>query len=304
MKRTRVLTKSERTRRREKTISFIVLLVVCILWSIPLLYMIGTSFKSGLDLQTHPETLFPSRFSEWTLEHYTGFIVREGKIDNMPLWMLNSVWSTLAAVALTVLFDLVTAYAVVFLNFKGKKIFVRFLILWMTVPGIIGTVPSYALYTTIKNSMNITGMASYIYMYMWLVLPSVTGIYNFLLMRNFLASIPRDIIDSAKSDGAGHFLTFKRIVCPLAKSTMMLIVLFTFTGSWNNLIFPQLLMTGESTYWKTVTVALAGFAGNSTWGEAGVKMATSTFAMIPIIIIFVLTQNKMIDGLATTGIKG
>ena len=106
----RRLTKSERTRRREKTVSFVVLFIVCVLFLIPLLYMIGTSFKSDLDLQLHPEKLFPSAWSEWTLKHYEGFIVREGKIDNMPVWMFNSLWSTLATVLLTVIVDIITAY--------------------------------------------------------------------------------------------------------------------------------------------------------------------------------------------------
>lgn len=298
------LSKSERTRRREKAVSFAVLLIVAVLWAFPLIYMIGTSFKSDLDLQLHPESLFPSSWSEWTLEHYAGFIVREGKIDNMPLWMLNSLWSTLATVALTVILDLITAYAVVFLEFKGKKTFMKFLLLWMAVPGVIGTAPSFALYATIRNALNITGaVESYLYIYMWIVLPGTTGIFNMLLMRNFFQSIPRDIIDSAKSDGAGNRKIFFRIVCPLAKSTVMLIILFTFTGSWNALVWPQLLLTSESSYWNTVTVALTGYTGGSNWGAVGISMATSVFALIPIVVIFIITQNKMIDGLATTGIK-
>ena len=94
-------TKSERTRLREKIVSFVILFAVSVLWLIPLLYMIGTSFKSDLDLQLHPEKLFPSAWSEWTLKHYYGFIIRDGKIDNMPFWMLNSIWSTLLSVGLT-----------------------------------------------------------------------------------------------------------------------------------------------------------------------------------------------------------
>ena len=84
----------------------------------------------------------------------------------------------------------------------------------------------------------------------------------------------------------------------------MLIVLFTFTGSWNNLLWPQLLLAGESSYWNTITVALTGYTGGSSWGTAGVATATSVFALLPIIIIFIITQNKMIDGLASTGVKG
>ena len=298
-------TKSERTRLREKIVSFVILFAVSVLWLIPLLYMIGTSFKSDLDLQLHPEKLFPSSWSEWTLKHYYGFIIRDGKIDNMPFWMLNSIWSTLLSVGLTVIVDLLTAYAVVFLNFKGKKLFMKFMLLWMAVPSVLGTAPSFALYSAIRNSLNISGdVATYLYIYMWLIVPGVTGIFNMLLMRNFFASIPHDIIDSAKSDGASNMKIFRKIVCPLARSTIMLVILFTFTGSWNNLLWPQLILTGENSYWQTITVALTGYTGGSPWGANGIAMATSVFALIPIVIIFIITQNKMIDGLASTGVKG
>ena len=266
--------------------------------------MVGTSFKSDFDLQTHPEKLFPSDWSEWTLKHYTGFIVREGKIDNMPVWMFNSLWSTLATVALTVAVDLLTAYAVVFLRFKGKDAIVKFLLVWMAVPGVIGTAPSFAIYSRLRGALNITSdVATYAYIYMWLIVPGITGIFNMLLMRNFFLSIPMDIVDSAKSDGASSMVIFRRIVCPLAKSTVMLIVLFTFTGSWNSLMWPQLLLSGQKSYWNTITVALTGYTGGGGWSATGVAMATSVFALIPIVIIFIITQNKMIDGLASTGVK-
>lgn len=298
-------TKSELTKRREKIVSFIVLFVISVLWALPLIYMVGTSFKSDYDLQANPDKLFPSSFSEWTLKHYTGFIVREGKIDNMPVWMLNSLWSTLATVALTVIFDLLTAFAVVFLQFRGKKILMKFLMLWMAVPAVIGTAPSFALYSQLRRSLGVSGdAATYAYIYVWLIVPGVTGIFNMLLMRNFFASIPKDVIDSAKSDGASYMTIFRRIVCPLAKSTVMLIVLFTFTGSWNSLVWPQLLLSGEKSYWNTVTVALTGYTSGSGWSRTGIAMATSVFALIPIVIIFIITQNKMIDGLASTGVKG
>lgn len=231
----RRLTKSERATRKEKIVSSIVLFIASVLFALPLVYMLGTSFKSNLDLATHPENLFPTA-GQWTLEHYAGFLWRDGAIDKMPIWMLNSLWSSLATVALTVLLDLITAYAVVFFKFKGKKILMKFLLLWMAVPGVIGTAPSFAMYASIMNGLNITSEAgSYIYTYMWIILPGVTGIFNMLLMKNFFDSIPMDIIDSAKSDGASHSKIFFKIVVPLAKSTIMLIILFTFVGSWNNL---------------------------------------------------------------------
>ena len=297
-------TKSERTRRKEKIVSFVCLLVISVIWSIPLLYMVGSSFKSDLDLQLHPEKLFPSSWDEWTLKHYAGFLVRGGQVDNMPIWMLNSLWSTAASIVITVIFDLITAYALVFLKFKGRDSIIRFLFFCLSVPGVIGTAPGFVIFSQIRNALDLSSAGTYLYIYFWLIIPSGTGIFNMLLMRNFFRSIPPDIVDSAKSDGAGHRVIFRRLVCPLARSTILLIVLFTFTGSWNNLAWPQLLLSGESSYWQTVTVALIGYTGGASWGQVGVSMATSVFSLIPIIIIFIITQNKMIDGIASTGLKG
>lgn len=300
----RKLTKSEKHSRREKIISFIVLAIASVFFLFPLIYMLGNSFKSDLDLQLHPGSLFPSP-GEWTLEHYAGFLWRDGKLDKMPIWMLNSLWSSLATVGITLLLDLITAYVVVFLKFKGKKVFMNVLLAWMAIPGVITIAPMLTLFNMFSSVLNIEGfVGNYVYVYFWLILPGCTGVYNMLLMRNFFLSIPNDIIDSAKSDGAGHFTIFRKIVCPLARSTMMLIVLFTFTSSWNNLVWPQLLMAGKDPYIQTITVALTGYTGGTGYGAKGMEMATGVFALIPIFIIFLITQNKMIDGLASTGVKG
>lgn len=300
----RVLSKSERRRRKEKIVSFCILFVVCIIWIFPLVYMLGNSFKSDLDLQTNPQSIFPTAWSEWTLDHYTGFIIRDGTIDKMPIWMLNSIWSTLASVFFTVAVDLATAYALVFMNFKGKKFMVKFLLIWMAVPGVIGTASNFAIYAKLRSLLGITSdFGSYVYIYFWIIIPGIPGIFNLLLMKSFFESIPRDIIDSARSDGASNSKIFFKIVCPLAKSTAMLIILFSFVGGWNNLLWPQLLFSGENPYFNTITVALTGYTGGSAWGQVGVSMATSVFSLIPIMIVFAITQNKMIDGLATTGVK-
>ncbi|MFR1553064.1 MAG: carbohydrate ABC transporter permease [Coriobacteriales bacterium] len=296
------LTKSERDAKREKIKAFIILFIASVFFAFPFIYMLGASFKSDLDLQLHPENIFPSP-GEWTLKHYGGFIWRDGKIDNFPFWILNSLWSTLVTVGLTVILDLITAYAVVFLKFKGKNAFVKFLMLWMAVPGVIGTTPSFAIYASIKSSLNLTGAAAYAYIYFWMIVPCVTGIFNLLLMKNFFDSIPKDIVESAKSDGASNMKIFRRIIVPLAKSTIMLIVLFTFVNSWNQLIFPQLILAGEDSSWQTITLGLLTYTGGSSWGRIGVSMASSVFALIPTVIVFIFTQNKMIDGLASTGIK-
>lgn len=300
------LTKSQLTARREKIVSFIVLAIAAVLFIFPLIYMLGTSFKSDLELQLHPEKIFPSP-GQWTLKHYTGFFITAGgELDNMPKWIINSIWSTAATVILTLLTDLVVAYVVVFLRWKGKNVFMKALFAWMAAPTVIGTAPGILIFQTVKNMLGVNSFAStYALVYFWMVVPGITGVFNVILMHNFFKTIPVEIIESAKSDGASHFTIFRKIVCPLAKSTMMVIVLFTFAASWNNLQGPQLLMSGEGQAIQTITVALAeSYGGSSAWGAQGVSMATAVFSLIPVLVVFIFTQNKMIEGLASTGVKG
>ena len=150
----RMLTKSEKTARREKTISFIVLSIASVFFLFPLIYMLGNSFKTDLDLQMNPGGIFPSP-GQWTIEHYLGFISSDGGLDLLPAWMINSLWSSLATVGVTLLLDLITAYAVVFLKFKGKKVFMNFLLAWMAIPGVITTAPSLTLFNMLSSDLHI-----------------------------------------------------------------------------------------------------------------------------------------------------
>ena len=124
-KQKRILSKSERERRKNKIVAFCVMAVAAVFFGFPFLYMLGSSVKSDLDLQLHPELIFPSSFGEWTFERYSGFFVYAGKVATLPIAFLNSLWSTVAHVLLTVALDLLVAYAVIFVRFKFKKVFNR-----------------------------------------------------------------------------------------------------------------------------------------------------------------------------------
>ena len=188
------LTKSQLTARREKTVAFIVLAIAAFLFIFPLIYMLGTSFKSDLDLQMHPEKIFPTP-GQWTLKHYNGFfITHSGELDNMPKWMINSIWSTAAAVLLTLLTDLIVAYVVVFLRWKGKKVFMKALFAWMAAPAVIGTAPGLMIFQTVRNTLGVSSQAgTYALVYFWMIVPGITGVFNVILMRNFFNTIPVDI---------------------------------------------------------------------------------------------------------------
>lgn len=283
-----------------KLVAFIILTIVCAIWALPLVYMFGTSFKPELEIGTMPTNFFPTA-GNWTIEHFSGFIIREGKLDNLPIWMINSILIAVISVILTLIVDVLAAYAFVFLKSKFTKKLLTYLLFSMTIPGIIGTTASFTMYASIGNMIN--AIETRWYTYFWLIMPGIGGVYNMYLMRNYFESVPKDIVDSARMDGASDFRIFAQIMVPLAKSTLLLVTLFVFTGSWNSLLWPQLILGGKDTTFNTLTVAMAGWGSGASWADKGRHMATATFSLIPILIVFIFTQNRMIDGMATTGIK-
>lgn len=295
-------TKRRKGFNRAKIVSFVILLFVSVLFAFPFVYMLGTSFKTETDLILNPLGIFPSK-GEWTLSNYAGFIIRDGQLDNVPKWMFNSFVTCILNIVITLTICTLVAYAFVFLKFRGRKTLYFLLIMTLTVPGVIGTTAQYSMYANIGVLTNLINNP--VYIYFWIIVPGTCGVFNVYLLKNSMDSIPMEIVESAHSDGASNFRIYFRIVMPLIRSTLILIGLFCFTGSWNALLWPQLLLsgTGEQGY-LTITVALMGYTNQvDGWNAKAVAMATSAFSLIPILIIFVFAQKRMIEGMATTGIK-
>ena len=295
------LSKSEIRKIKNKTISFVILFVICSLWIIPLLYMLGMSFKSTPDIIANPTQFFPE-FEKWTFENYTGFFqMKDGHIDDLPLWMINSTVSTLISVVLSILITVLASYAFVFLRFKGSKLILTFITASMAIPSVISFVPLYTMYTRIGQSLGIN--SSIIYVYAWVIGPGLAGAFNLVLMVDAYKSIPKEIVESARSDGASEWRVFFKITTPLIKSTIVVCALFAFSGSWNSLLWPQLILGSQESIRKTITVSLIGYITNQSIDYKGLAMATCTLSMLPTFIVYLFSQNKIIEGLASTGVK-
>lgn len=295
------LSKSERIKIKNKTISFVILFVICFIWIIPLLYMLGMSFKTTPDIIANPTQLFPD-FGKWTFENYAGFFqMKDGHIDDLPLWMINSIVSTLISVVLSIIITVLASYAFVFLRFKGSKLILTLITASMAIPSVITFVPLYTMYTTIGQSLGIN--SSIIYVYAWVIGPGLAGAFNLVLMVDAYKSIPKEIVESARSDGANEWKVFFKITTPLIKSTIIVCALFAFSGSWNALLWPQLILGSQDSINKTITVSLIGYISNQSIDYKGLAMATCVFSMLPTFIVYLFAQNKIIEGLASTGVK-
>lgn len=287
----------------EKIVVTIIFAIISLIWILPFLYMIGLSFKPPIEIGIYPEKLFPT-WGNWSLENYAKLFFSDEIVGaaTIFIWLGNSLEIGLLTVILTIIFDTLAAYAFTFLNFKGRKWLFALIIGSMAIPGCIGTAPSFSIYAQIANSSTGLGNSRF-YNYFWLIVPATTSVFNLFLVKNFYDTIPFEIVESARSDGASDFKIFRKIIFPLAKNTILICALFTFVGSWNNFLFPSLIFGGKSTHLYTITYGLTMFTNGDSWEIKGVAMASSVLSLIPIVVLFLFTQNKMIDGLASTGIK-
>ena len=191
--------------------TYSVLTVVSVLIIFPLFWMALTSFKSEVQLFSIPPIVLPEPF---TLSNYETVL----KNGSFVTYFGNSIYIALLTVGISTLLAIPAAYGLARTRFYGSKLVTGLIIFMRMVPGITFCIPYYMLMRSLR--LNNTHWALLV-----MYIPSQL-LMSIWLMRNFFLSIPRDIIDSARSDGAGNMTIFRRIVCPLARSTVMLIVLF------------------------------------------------------------------------------
>ena len=285
---------NRRSRRetRGRIVATVILAVVCLFIGFPLLWGFVTSFRDGYDLQAHPESFFPTSFSAFTFDNYVKII----KSNSYPVfnWILNSFFVATLTAFLYLLFASLIAYMFVFMGKRKANILFACLLATMTVPGIMTLTPMYTQFI----DMNLKGT-------LWgLILPGLSGIYGMFLMKQFFAGIPKSLIESAKMDGASHFHIYWKIVLPLGKNALMLAGLFSFLGGWNDLQWAQLIVGSADQKLWTLSVGLSKvIEGTQTYEGVGLQLACAIISMIPVLILYLVVQDKLINGYMSSGIK-
>lgn len=276
--------------------SFVVLFVFCVVWLVPLLIGLIGSLTSQTAFEEHPGELIPS--DGFTFDSYIGLFNKYDTdgVTRLPVerWILNSFIVSAASTVLYLVLAGFAAYAFVFLKFKFRNIIFMFLIFTMVIPGVATLTPQMA---------NIARLG--IARSLWaLILPGLGGVGGLYLIRQFMLGIPKDLIDSAKMDGMSHIKIFFNIVLPLAKSVFFVQGLFSFMGAWNDLLWPQIILgTADKSLW-TLQVGIAYISSSKTANTIGLSLAGAVFSALPILILYIFTQNKIIEGVATAGVKG
>ncbi|MBO1336989.1 carbohydrate ABC transporter permease [Streptomyces sp. VRA16 Mangrove soil] len=278
-------------RRREGRFSKPVLYVVAslglLVMAAPFLWMALSAFKTKKDLTASPPVWIPS---EWTLKNFSDLL---DQLD-MPRYFMNSVIVAVLVTVSNLLFCSMLGYALAKLNFSGRSKVFGIVLAALMVPANLMVLPLFVLI----NQLNLLDT------YAGLVLPFAAGAFGVFLMRQFMQSIPDELLEAARMDGAGEWYIFWRIVLPLVKPALATLTIFTFLGSWNNFIWPLIATNDPDKY--TLPVALATFANdpNRTVGGAnGMLMAGSLLVVLPVLVVFAVLQRHFTQGIATAGMK-
>ena len=250
----------------------------------PFLWMLLASFKPEAEIRQVPPTWLPDT---WTLDNFRELFTR---LD-FPLYFFNSALVAVLITAGNLLFCSLLGYALAKLSFPGKRALFLVVLGMLMVPGMVLFVPQFVLVSNL-------GLAN---SYAGLVLPLLAGPFGVFLMRQFLTTIPDDLIEAARVDGAGEWRIFFRIVLPLCRPALATLGILTFLASWNNFLWPLVVATTEDKY--TLPVALALYSVGQDRTYFGLLLAGAVVVVLPVLIVFLVLQRHFLRGIATTGLK-
>ncbi|MDX2938413.1 carbohydrate ABC transporter permease [Streptomyces ipomoeae] len=250
----------------------------------PFLWMLSGSFKPEADIRKIPPDLIPTRPT------LTNFQELFDSLDFTRMFA-NSVIVALAVTAGNLIFCSMLGYALAKLEFRGQRAVFTVVIATLMVPGLVTFVPLYVLVANMKLTGSLLG----------LILPFLATPFGVFLMRQFISTLPDELIDAARVDGCRELAIFWKIILPLTKPALATLGIITFLGSWNNFLWPLVVAQNESQYTLPVGLALASSGQDFT--RFGILLAGAVVVLLPVTIVFLLFQRHFVAGIATTGLK-
>ena len=265
--------------------SYVLLSAGLVLMVGPFLWMVMGSLKPAADFLRFPPTFLPSAP---TTDNY----VRLFDELDFPRFFFNSSVIGLAVTVGTLVFCPMLGYALAKLEWRGKRLVMGLVLATLMVPAGITLIPNFIL-------MSNFGLVN---TYPGLILPFLAGPFGVFLMRQFMLGVPNELLEAARMDGASELRVFRSVVMPIATPVLATLGILTFLGNWNSFIYPLVMAQEPQMY--TLPVGLATFATGQYQADHGMLMAGSVILVVPVLIVFILFQRWITEGIATTGLKG
>ncbi len=261
----------------------IILVVLCVVTLAPLLWMVSASFMPSGQANTFPPPFLPR---EVTLEQYAALFTRL----NLGRYLFNSALIALVVTAISTVVNSMAGFAFAKYRFRGREGIFRTLIVSMVIPAQVTMLPLFLM----LNRMGLINT------YLGVIIPGIASIFGIFLIRQFAMGIPDSLIEAARMDGASEWKIYLSVILPLCKPVLITLAIFTFMGTWNDFLWPLIVMTDNSMY--TLPVALAGLSGEHVQ-DTELMMAGSVLTVLPVLILFAALQRYYIEGIMAGGVK-
>jgi multiple sugar transport system permease protein len=257
---------------------------VALIVLMPLIWMVSVSFMAPGEAATFPPPLFPA---EPTLENYRSLFADYG----LGRYVVNSLLVSTLATFLALLFVVPAGYAFAKLRFTGRDAVFQVLVAALVIPGQIGMLPLFL-------ELKALGLVN---SYAGALVPWLAGIFGIFMVRQFCLTVPTELLEAARIDGAGEWTILRRIVLPTLKPILITLALFVFLGSWNDFMWPLIVLADQDLY--TLPVALAALSREHVQDNE-LMMAGSVVTTMPVLILFLILQRHYLDGLLAGSVKG
>jgi len=250
-----------------------------------MLWMLSTSFKPKSEFFL-PDIYWIPRTFTW--DNYQKLLNN----PSLPIgrWFFNSLMVSSVTTLLILIVDSLAGYAYARMEFRGKKIIFGFLLMTLFLPGVMFLIPNFLTISGLGLLNNYAGV----------ILPGLAGVFGVFFMRQFFASLPHDLEEAAYIDGATRIQTFLYIALPLAKPALATLSIITFLASWNDFLWPLLIL--KDRIMLTLPPGLRTLQGAYT-SEYGQMMAGAAITAIPVLILYVLLQRYIVESVQTSGLK-
>lgn len=273
---------------RRKIFVYVILFLGAFLSLVPFVWMVSTSLKnlgealgaaffpSELNFQNYAEAWRRAQFSEY---------------------FINSILITLITLVGQITFSVLAAYAFARMKFPGRDFIFSVMLSTIMIPAMVFIIPNFLTVTWLGRITPIPWINN------WpaLTIPFMGNIFSIFMLKQFFAQVPDELFDAAQMDGAGHLRFLWRVVLPLSKAPLMVILVLSFIGTWNSLAWPMLVTNTPD--WRPISVGLMNFV-DEAGQEINLTMAGAFITIIPIMIIYFFTQKQFTESIARSGLKG
>jgi multiple sugar transport system permease protein len=273
-----------RPSRAGRTARLFLILLLAAFALFPLLWMVSVSFMSPGEASRFPPPFLPA---EPSLSAYRALFETTG----IARYFLNSLFVATIGTLLSLMFNATAGYAFAKLRFKGRDRIFQSLVAALVIPGQVTMLPLFLMLKEIGLINSFAGV----------LVPVATSIFGIFLVRQYALSIPDEMLEAARVDGAGEGRIFLKIVVPVLTPILITLALFTFLATWNDFMWPLIILTDQDNY--TLPVALAALSREHVQDNE-LMMAGSVLTILPVLLLFLVLQRYYLQGLLAGSVKG